>query len=272
MGNYDDYGDFVDWYDLAYESEENKPDIDFVVDLVRNGKNAEPHVLEMGSGSGRLLKVLAEAGITCAGVELSKKMIEKAKQRISREGDEKVRERISITEEDMATVKLNRKFDFVLFPYSVLYELESEEKVKQAVRNGYEHMKEDGMMVIDNGYYGQWKSSDDFVVKLRKTIESPDKDGTLISIFEARKRDQKTNETIIYLFIDKFGPGIPLSRIYFEIGNRFYIQPDKMKAILDEHKFQSVQAYKNYKFEPFEDSGVAGRQLWICKKGDCNGN
>ena len=217
----------------------------------------------MGSGSGRCLKGLAEKGTACTGIEISEGMIKKAQERLS--GIQEELPKPLIINGDIATTQLDKKFDFVIYPYSILLELGSRDHVLTAIKNGYRHLSNNGVMIIDNGYYGDWKQ--DNIVKFLKTIPGTLANGNCtVNIFEARRIEKTTKEIFNYIFIDQIGSNRSLSRTYFEIRGRFIISTEDMNAMLTRVGFMPIEAYRNYSDQRFEDNGIACRQLWICRK------
>lgn len=257
------YDSWADYYDLAYDITDPQADVEFYLSLMRKRQN--PSVLEMGCGSGRVLKKIAEAGILCKGIDLSAKMLEKAYKRLDSLSHEQ-RARVEIVHADMTTVTLQKQYDFVIYPFSAIVEVGDEAMVLKALQNGYKHLRSGGTMVIDNAYYGPGAiSREDYIMRYRKTVEHPLGSGNMISFFETDSWDRKDNTTIRYLFADLFVQGGAVQRYYFEI-KRIYVDPDRMGAMLKSIGFESIKLHGNYNFQDFDQCKENKRQIWQCVK------
>jgi SAM-dependent methyltransferase len=84
-------------------------DIPFYLDLAARAKR----VLELGCGTGRLLLPLAQAGSQVVGVDASRAMLARARQRLAHAPRE-LRERVELREGDMRALELEGRFDLVV--------------------------------------------------------------------------------------------------------------------------------------------------------------
>lgn len=258
------YDSWADYYDLAYDLTDPQADVEFYLGLLRQREN--PTVLEMGCGSGRVLKKLAEAGITCTGVDISARMLEKAYERLSCLAQDQ-RVLAQLVHADMTSVDLQTEYDLVIYPFSAIVEAGDETAVLKAIQKGFRHLSNGGTLIIDNAYYGpEGIYREDYVMRYRKTIEHPRGSGRMISFFETDSWNRNDNITIRYLFADHFVQGQgQVQRQYFEI-KRIYVAPDKMSEMLKSVDFNSVKLYGGFDFQDFEQCTKNKRQIWICVK------
>src|ERR1044071_412931 len=91
----------------------DRPDVGFFVDAARD---AGSPVLEIGSGTGRVLIPTARAGIDIVGLDSSPSMLAVCRGRLAQE-PAAVRARIALVEADMRAFDLGRTFTLVTIPF-----------------------------------------------------------------------------------------------------------------------------------------------------------
>lgn len=94
----------------------NPGDVAFYGDVCRGAKS----VLELGSGSGRLLTALAGARRRLVGLELDPELLLLAKRNLRNLPPAK-RKSVRVLHADMRDFALNERFERVLLPYNALY-------------------------------------------------------------------------------------------------------------------------------------------------------
>lgn len=110
---YSDKGLIADFYDLTTALDPTlKGDIDLYQALAPPGSS----VLELGSGTGRVSLVLAEAGRTVLGVDLAPTMLVQAERRKAAAPPE-IAARLRFVRGDMAALAFDETFDAVICPY-----------------------------------------------------------------------------------------------------------------------------------------------------------
>jgi SAM-dependent methyltransferase len=139
------YHEFVaEFYDFVHPYRD-RVDVDFYVEL---GEKCGGPVLEIGSGTGRILAPMAKAGVEIVGVDLSPSMLAVCVERMAREPDP-VRSRVRLTLGDMRTLNLGRLFSMIILPFRVFQHLltvEDQLACLQAMRG---HLIEGGLLVLD---------------------------------------------------------------------------------------------------------------------------
>lgn len=102
------------------------------------GLNPFPHtVLDAGCGTGRVALELVKHGLVATGVDIDARMIERARQKAPE---------LSWYLEDLATVKINQKFDLVVLAGNVMIYLTPGTEA-QVVANLAGHLKSGGYLV-----------------------------------------------------------------------------------------------------------------------------
>src|SRR5512141_593405 len=109
---YDEYSFVADLYDevTPYAL---RPDVDFFVQAARDSGGP---VLELGSGTGRVLIPTAKAGIEITGLDLSPHMLEVCRKKLQAEAED-VRSRVQLVEGDMRAFELPGRFRLVTMPF-----------------------------------------------------------------------------------------------------------------------------------------------------------
>lgn len=115
---------------------------------VEEARRAGSPILELGSGSGRVLIALAEAGLDVVGVDSAAAVRALARQRISRLSPE-LRQRIEMVEGDMRSFSLGRRFNLVLIPYRAFLHLLTPEDECRALACVREHLPSDGRLAFN---------------------------------------------------------------------------------------------------------------------------
>jgi len=113
--------------------------VEFLVVLAE--ESAGRTMLELGSGTGRLLIPLAERGYQVEGVELSPEMVARMREKSGNE--------IPVTVGDMVDFDLGRRFDIVFLAYNSLHCLSTQERQVACLRTAARHLSVDGVLVCE---------------------------------------------------------------------------------------------------------------------------
>lgn len=140
----DEYAPIADLYDHVglYR---NRPDVGFFVDAARQ---AGSPVLEIGSGTGRVLIPTARAGIDIVGLDSSPSMLAVCRQFVEQEPVE-VRSRIELVEGDMRSFDLHRTFRLVTLPFRPFQHLVTVEDQLACLSGIRRHLDARGRLVLD---------------------------------------------------------------------------------------------------------------------------
>jgi SAM-dependent methyltransferase len=99
-------------------------------------------LLELGSGTGRLLIPLAQRGFDVEGVELAPEMV--AQMREKPGGTD-----IPVLVGDMADFDLADKYDVVYLAYNTLFHLETQERQIECLRTATRHLAQGGLLMCE---------------------------------------------------------------------------------------------------------------------------
>ena len=100
-------------------------------------------LLELGSGTGRLLLPLAERGFAVQGIELSPEMVAQMREKPGAES-------IPVLVGDMASFALAERFDVVLLAYNTLFNLTTQERQVQCLELAATHLAPGGRLVVES--------------------------------------------------------------------------------------------------------------------------
>lgn len=136
-------GFFAEFYDILHA---NLSDIDSYVEF---GKSYGPEILELGSGTGRILIPLAQAGFNVTGVDLSDHMIARCLAKINPE-NKALKKRVTISKQDITELDLGKKFDLIIAPCNLINHFVEQAKLKQALDCIVNHLKQTGVFILDS--------------------------------------------------------------------------------------------------------------------------
>jgi SAM-dependent methyltransferase len=131
---------FARFYDLIYHQIRDGVDNKFYLGKI---KNAKGKVLEVGTGTGRLLTEALENGADIYGIDISSSMLDFLKAKLPPEH----RERISL--QNIVDFKLDRKFNLIIAPFRVFMHLTDKDDQLKALDNVYDHLNKDGQFIFD---------------------------------------------------------------------------------------------------------------------------
>ena len=109
---------------------------------------AAPGILELGSGTGRILIPLAAAGFNVTGVDMSDDMIGLCKDKLSRE-PLSTRERTKIVKGNVTDLDLGEKFDLAIAPCNLLSCLTGPGEALSLLKTARRHLKDSGAFILD---------------------------------------------------------------------------------------------------------------------------
>ena len=225
-------------------------DVDF---YVQQAKQKNGSVLDLACGSGRFSIPIAKSGLNVSGLDLSRTMLNLAKEKAEKE-NLKIDFRIG----DIRLFNLGKKFDFIFCGFNSSQHLQEEKEYRSFLESVKEHLSPNGIFAFDifNPSIAMLnrKSSDKFLVSKYK---DPD-DGQEIEVWEYPSYDSaKQLSSFIFHYIKS---GQILFEEKFSLRNYF---PLEMDLILRNAGFDVVKKFGGYKGQPFSSDGM--KQIFICK-------
>ena len=140
----DEYASIADLYDyvVPYRA---RQDIDFFVETARTSGGP---VLEVGSGTGRVLIPIARAEVEITGLDLSPNMLQVCQRRLGEE-PQAVRSRVTLKHGDMRDFDLGRSFNLVILPFRPFQHLTTVDDQLSCLASIRRHLVDGGQLVLD---------------------------------------------------------------------------------------------------------------------------
>jgi SAM-dependent methyltransferase len=137
----EEYPDFVArFYDIVYAQVRDGVDNEYYVSRMAAAGGA---VLEIGSGTGRLLREALRRGVDAWGIDVNPAMVERCRARLPPEA----RERVSVA--DAVSMRLGRRFALVAAPFRVLSHVAEVEDQIRLLDTVHEHLVPGGTFLFD---------------------------------------------------------------------------------------------------------------------------
>lgn len=231
-------------YDLVHTG--TPGDLAFYVRASEGGE----HVLELGSGTGRVLLALAEAGRRVTGVELDPAMLEAARRRLARAPAE-VAARVTLVEGDMAALDLGTRFDRIFVPFSGVYALPSRAKVTACFRAVRDHLSADGLFLFDAYAADDFHRSsrpedfpDDRLEEVARVVHR----GELLTVLE-RSRWDRTHQRIDATYVYAAADG---SVRYEATLTHRYLRRAEIERSLEEAGLELIAVHGDFEGGPYD--------------------
>lgn len=145
---YDDYTAIATWYDV--EHDRVSEDIECYQELIADADLRNPTILEVGSGTGRVLARLAAAGYTVTGVDPSAAMRQRCAQRLAAL-PARVSRRVRVLAGNAEHLGLGEhdQFDLSLFSLNTFAHLLTRDERHRALRALSAHLHPGALLLLD---------------------------------------------------------------------------------------------------------------------------
>ena len=135
-----------------------RQDIGFYVE---EAKATRGPVLELGSGTGRILLPIARAGGTIVGLDSSSNMLERCRQKLAAESAA-VRGRVTLQQRDIHDFDLGERFPLIIAPFRVVQHLTTVDDQLRFLAAVARHLAPNGRFAFDvfNPYFAKLVEAD----------------------------------------------------------------------------------------------------------------
>ena len=141
------FGDYAKYYDLLYGEKNYSSEVDYIEALLKHYSGRSVHsILDIGCGTGRHVRLLAQRGYEVCGLDKSQEMIACARQ--STPGELKLQYHIC----DATSFHLGMAFDAVVSLFHVFSYQTVEAAALSFLKNAYDHLHDDGLLIFDFWY------------------------------------------------------------------------------------------------------------------------
>jgi SAM-dependent methyltransferase len=145
------FQDYAKFYDLLYQDKEYHKECSFIISLLTQIAPKAKKILELGSGTGRHGRLLAQDGYQIHGIERSQNMIEVGKASESEASPQRSSSNgfFSCIRGDALTTQVGSEFDVALALFHVFsYQMKDEQAVEM-FSNAHRHLKNGGVFILD---------------------------------------------------------------------------------------------------------------------------
>jgi SAM-dependent methyltransferase len=249
----------VTYYDLWINPAVVDGDVAFYRACAR--EFGEP-VLELGTGTGRVLVGLAEQGVEIAGLDLSPAMLAQAEAKVRARGLNGPR--VQLVSGDMTKFDLGRTFGLVIVPFRSFQHVVELEAQRSALLAMHRHLKPGGHVVID-----LFDPRFDLLVDagspaaMGREVRDPASGNTVRRTIAARDVDfvrQVVHEIMWLEVIDPSGRTIAKEETRWSL--KWSARPE-MRYLLELCGFKVVAEYSDFHKSP---PAYGKEQIWVARK------
>ncbi len=142
------FGAYSRYYNLFYRDKAYGGEAAYIRELLATHRPGAASLLDLGCGTGRHARLLAEAGLTVTGVDRSEEMLAVARR--SAAADPAAA--LEFLPGDLRTVRLGRTFDAVVSLFHVISYQTGNDDLKAAFATVREHLAPGGIFIFDCWY------------------------------------------------------------------------------------------------------------------------
>ena len=259
-GGYVDLPFVSEYYDYIFRELQ---DIKFYVDIAL--KSGGP-VLELGSGTGRIMVPIAQAGVSITGIDLSEQMINICGNKLKSESEETMRN-VEIIKSDLRKFDLGKRYPLVIIPFSTFQYLLNVEDQLSCLESCARHLEDGGLFVLSVFNEAVSRLSDESLYnEFDITPEFKMPDGrTVFRGFRYVKRDYtkqvEIKESIFYII----HPDGRYERLVHKFGMRYFFQFELIH-LCARTGLKVKGVYSDYNYRPFDAGFREGRLIIIAEK------
>ena len=247
--NYDSLEDLGLLYDHVGGYNE-RADIAFYVD---EATRTSGRVLELASGTGRVLIPIARAGNDITGLELSRVMLGRCRERVAAEPDD-VRGRITLVEGDMRDFALEDRFALAIIPFRPMQHLMSIEDQLSCLDAIRRHLVPRGRVIFDVFNPDLARIGSPSTAEWEDTPETPLPDGSSFRrggrMVAVHRADQVNEVELIYYVTSPDGKA---DRRVHAFGMRWYMRSE-LEHLVARAGFTLDAIYGNFDRSPLTDA------------------
>jgi SAM-dependent methyltransferase len=244
FGKPEPYAQIPELYDLEHEAFTD--DLAFYLNCV---KVVGDPVLELGCGTGRIVRTLAKAGFRVIGLDQSGPMLDRARSLLEPD----LAERVTFVHGSMEECEKapGGPFGTVILSLNGLLHLPSSEAQRRTLDSARRALDPRGQLLIDvlNPSPGLFATFDRGVVHEGTWVWE---NGDDVNKFSSRSVSHAHQLIHTRIWYDILTRGRTVSRIVTEFDQRF-VYPSELELMLELAGFAEWQVYGSYDLDPFED-------------------
>ncbi|MEJ2209176.1 MAG: class I SAM-dependent methyltransferase [Anaerolineae bacterium] len=239
----DPFAGYARFYDLDYAG------VDDDVFMIRQfAARCGPPILELACGTGRVLLPLAREGYHVVGVDVSPAMLAAAQKKVAREGLE---ERVTLVEQDMRDLDLDRRFALALVALNSFCHLLDTDAQLATLDGVRRHLEPGGLLIVDlfNPDLARLLAMEGQVV-LDKVMTEPDS-GRRIMKLSSQSADLAQQIIHVTLLVDEVDGSGDVQRTIFPFDMR-YLFRFELELLLRHAGFELEALYGSYELDEFQ--------------------
>ncbi len=251
-------------YDIDYDIYDSLYS-DFVddIELIKSiARDIGGPILELMSGTGRVLLPLAREGYETWGVDINEAMTSKLREKLSKEPSE-VGRRVHLVKSDVRGFQLGRRFKLIFIVLNSFLHLNTPKDQEACLRAVAAHLEPDGLFLA--AFFNPDLNRPEKFLKLNKVIKV---EGGEMMWMESQTFDLPAQSTTIYFIYDILGPGGDIKRRLGKTTLRLVFRQE-MEHLLGRCGLRAVKVMGGFDGRPFRSD--SGMQIYLCKRADAKG-
>jgi len=258
----DEYVAHWDWLAPFWDasSPERESEEQFFLEAAR--RSGAP-ILDIACGTGRLLKLLAQAGISGTGLDLSASMLAHARLTLQTLTPEQQR-LITLEHGDMRTFALGRRFRSIFLSWSFIYLLTPADQ-RQALHQIREHLDDDGRLVfcVPDPKLEGLPSHMFYATAPQKSAVfiRPDNGHRVLVWVSAEHSVEHQTVDLLSCYEELNHEGGVIAKVYKPLTMRFTFRYE-MQYLLELSGYSVEALYGGFDGRPFRP---AGPQIWVAR-------
>ena len=250
---FDLYADFYDKWNQSFVS-----DIPLWLEYA---KICGSPVLELCCGTGRILLPLAKEGIEITGLDISEKMLDKAREKLNKES-ENTRKRVTLLQGDMRNFHLKKEFNLIFIPFNSFLVLLSIEEQNNCLRSVHKHLSSQGRLMI-SVFNPDLTRAEGVLRSEGDILEDYPEKGDMTQIYSNQYFDKPRQILKVRIFVDTNKPDGRFFRKTIDLKMRYFF-PAEFERVLISNGFEKEELFGDYDKSPFDAKSQF--MIFIAKK------
>lgn len=241
------YNSIAHFYDVIHS--DLTEDIKF---LLRIAEPINGRLLELGSGTGRLVIPLARAGYKVTGIDLSAEMMAIGRRKAA-DLRETVQNRITFIEGNMVSFKLAQKFELAIYGHNTFMHI-AQFNIDRALKNVRNHLTGPGMLFIDvDNPIEVADTSIDNLLVLERTFKTP-QSGDIVAQYASSWAESDQQVRHISWIFDRSPTAGGLVIRHVVETSLYYYYGHQIEIALDAAGFRIKNFFGDYDESPYFDN------------------
>lgn len=260
FGGYEDKPWLAELYDFV-PFYAGRPDLGFYLEYSRA---AGGKILELGCGTGRILIPTASAGCSITGLDLSRHMLARCKDKLQEQPQE-VQHRVQLVNANMANFNLNETYTLITTPFRAFQHLLSIKDQLSCLRCANSHLEMGGKLILDlfqvnlrilnqDDYTKETEDFSNCEISKRRTMRRTHR------IAARHRADQINDVELIYYLTDPDGRE---ERLVQAFPFRYFFRYE-VEHLLARCGFKTIDIFGDFNKSPLKDDSK--EMIFVARK------